>query len=132
MLAMANWNPASFSGQMFKVGGKHVPPPAGIPPPVLWGDDATVRQRLASGFKDIQTELIGVMFDLPSSPAGTVDFFRQHFGPTKVAFSRLDTSGQAAMAEDLTALWSSANIAPDPANHTLIQNQYLQVIATRI
>jgi hypothetical protein len=36
------------------------------------------------------------------------------------------------MAEDLTTLWSSANIAPDPANHTLVQNQYLQVIATRI
>jgi ubiquinone/menaquinone biosynthesis C-methylase UbiE len=28
-LAMANWNPASFSGQMFKVSGKHAPPPPG-------------------------------------------------------------------------------------------------------
>ena len=29
LLAMANWNPASFSGKMFKVGSMHVPPPAG-------------------------------------------------------------------------------------------------------
>jgi ubiquinone/menaquinone biosynthesis C-methylase UbiE len=36
-LAMANWNPTSFTGKMFKVGSSHVPPPPGIPPPVLWG-----------------------------------------------------------------------------------------------
>jgi SAM-dependent methyltransferase len=131
LLAMANWNPASFSGDMFKVGSFHVPPPPGIPPPILWGDDATVRQRLASGFTGIETELIPVDFDLPTSPAGAVAFFREHFGPTKVAFSRLDESGQTAMAEDLVALWSAANVAPDPANHTLIRNQYLQVTATR-
>ena len=29
-LAMANWNPSSFSGRMFKVGSNHVPPPPGI------------------------------------------------------------------------------------------------------
>ncbi len=130
-LAMANWNPAGFTGAMFKVGSKHVPPPPGIPPPVLWGDDATVRQRLAHSFTNIQTELIPIAFDLPANPAGVVAFFRQHFGPTKVAFSRLDESGQAAMAADLEALWSSANTSPNPTSHTLVPNQCLQVIATR-
>jgi SAM-dependent methyltransferase len=101
LLAMANWNPASFSGQMFKVGSKHAPPPPGIAPPVLWGDDATVRQRLAAGFTNIQTELIPIDFDLPMDPAGAVAFFRQYFGPTQVAFSRLDAPGQAALAADL-------------------------------
>jgi SAM-dependent methyltransferase len=132
LLAMANWNPASFTGTMFKVSSFHAPPPPGIVPPILWGDDATVRQRLAAGFKDIQTELISVDFDLPANPAGAVAFFREYFGPTKVAFSRLTPEGQAAFAADLEALWSSANIAPDPANHTLIHNQYLQVTTTRI
>jgi SAM-dependent methyltransferase len=131
-LAMANWNPASFSGQMFKTGAAHVPPPPGIAPPVLWGDDATVRQRLAPHFTNVQTELIPVDFDMPVNPAGAVAFFRQYFGPTKVAFSRLDEAGQAALAADLEALWASANAAPDPTSHTLIHNQYLQVTATRI
>ncbi len=129
-LAMANWNPASFSGHMFKVGGKHAPPPPGIAPPVLWGDDATVRDRLAAHFTNIQTELIAIDFDLPMDPAGTVAFFRQYFGPTQVAFSRLDEPGQAALAADLIALWSSANVAPDPTSHTLIRNEYLQITAT--
>ncbi|MDP9049306.1 MAG: class I SAM-dependent methyltransferase [Acidobacteriota bacterium] len=131
LLAMANWNPASFSGQMFKVGGKHVPPPPGIPPPVLWGDDTTVRQRLASGFKDIKTELIPVDFDLPTNPAGAVAFFREYFGPTKVAFSRLDADGQAAFAADMEALWSGANVSPNPSSHTLIRNEFLQITANR-
>jgi hypothetical protein len=132
LLAMANWNPASFSGQMFRTGGKHVPPPPGVPPPVLWGDDATVRARLAQGFTDIQTELIPIDFDLPTNPAGAVAFFRQYFGPTKVAFSRLDETGQAALAADLEALWAGANVSPDPENHTLVRNEYLQITAKRI
>jgi len=130
-LAMGNWNPASFTGAMFKLGSRHVPPPPGVPPPVLWGDEPTVRQRLAAGFTNIRTELIPVDFDLPMDPAGVVDFFRKYFGPTQVAFSRLDEPGQAAFAADLVALWSGANAAPDPAAHTLVHNQYLQVTATR-
>lgn len=132
LLAMANWNPASFSGQMFKVSGRHVPPPPGIPPPVLWGDAVTVRERLTPHFTDIQTELISIDFDLPTGPAGAVAFFRKYFGPTQVAFSRLDDSGQAAFAADLESLWTTANIAPDPTNRTLIRNEYLQVTAARI
>ena len=105
LLAMANWNPASFSGRMFKVGAQHVPPAPGVPLPVLWGDDATVRERLAADFQDIQTELVPIDFDLPTDPAGAVEFFRKYFGPTNVAFQRLDAEGQAALANDLEALW---------------------------
>jgi ubiquinone/menaquinone biosynthesis C-methylase UbiE len=131
LLAMANWNPASFSGQMFKVGGRHVPPPPGIAPPVLWGDEATVRERLARNFANIDTRLVPIEFDLPTNPAGAVAFFRKYFGPTQVAFSRLDEVGQAALAADLESLWAGANVASDPASHTLIRNEYLQVTATR-
>jgi len=131
LLAMANWNPESFTGDMFRMGSKHVPPPPGIPPPVLWGDPETIRKRLDGKFKEIQMELVPIVFDLPTSPAGAVDFFRTYFGPTKTQFSRLDSAGQAALAADLEALWAKANTAPDPANHTLVPNQYLQVKAVR-
>ena len=131
LLAMANWNPASFTGAMFKVGSKHVPPNPTIDPPVLWGDETTVRTRLAENFTDIHTKLIPVDFDLPTNPAGAVDFFRKYFGPTQVAFSRLDEAGRAAFSADLESLWSTHNVAPDPANHTLVRNEYLQVTARR-
>jgi len=131
LLAMANWDPQSFTGDMFRLGAKHVPPPPGVAPPVLWGEESTVRQRLQNGFKEIQMELVPIDFDLPTNPAGAVNFFRTYFGPTKVQFSRLDEAGQQAMAADMEALWSKANQAPDPANHTLVHNRYLQVKAIR-
>jgi hypothetical protein len=65
------------------------------------------------------------------NPAGAVQFFREHFGPTKVAFSRLDEARQAAFAADYEVLWASANVAPDPSKQTLIHNEYLEVRAIR-
>lgn len=130
-LAMANWNPGSFTGEMFKVSSRHLPPPPDIAPPILWGDDAVARERLGQYFRDIEAELISLDFDFPTNPAGAVDFFRTYFGPTRVAFERLDSSGGSALAADLESLWSSANVAPDPDQHTVIHNQYLQVTAVR-
>ncbi len=130
-LAMANWNPESFSARMFSVAGRHLPPPPGLPPPVLWGDATIVRERLAKDFTAIETEIVELTFDMPTDPAGAVDFFRRYFGPTQVAFSRLDERGQAALAAELEALWAGANRAVDPSGHTLVHNQYLQVTAIR-
>lgn len=132
LLAMANWNPGSFVGGMFRATAKHVPPPPGLPAPLLWGDPKTVGERLAENFTLIRTELIPIEFDLPLSPAGAVDYFRTYFGPTQVAFSRLDEAGQAVLAQDLEEHWSNANSAPDPEQHTVIQHEYLQVTAVRV
>lgn len=131
LLAMANWNPASFSGQMFKLGSKYVAPPVGIAPPVMWGDEAAVRERLEPHFSEIRTELIAIDFDMPTNAAGAVAFFRKYFGPTQVAFSKLDEDGQTAFALDLEALWAGANVAEDKENRVLIRNEYLQVMAVR-
>lgn len=130
-VAMGNWNPESFSAAMFKVGSRHVPPPPGVLPPVLWGDAKTVTARLDPYFTGIETKIIPIDFDMPMNAAGAVSFFKTYFGPTKMAFSRLDEAGQAALESDLIALWSSANIADDPETHVLIHNEYLLVTATK-
>jgi ubiquinone/menaquinone biosynthesis C-methylase UbiE len=129
LLAMANWNPRSFSAQIFQVGARPVPPPPGIAPPVLWGDDATVRSRLADAFTEIKTKLVAIDFDIPMAPAEAVAFFRRYFGPTQMAFSHLDDAGQVSFTADLEALWTGANIATNPESHTIVRNEYLQVTA---
>jgi SAM-dependent methyltransferase len=131
LLAMANWNPASFSGKMFKVGSMHAPPPPGLAPPVLWGDDVVVRERLGENFEQIRTEMIPIDFDMPVNPAGAVAFFRKYFGPTQMAFARLDEAGQAKFAEALEELWSGANVAENPGERTLVKNEYLEVVGRR-
>ena len=57
--------------------------------------------------------------------------FRTYFGPTVVAFSRLDPAGLHALKADLEALWTGANTATDPEHHTLVPNEYLRVTAIR-
>ncbi len=44
-IAMANWTPQGFVGQMFKTVSTFIAP-SGMPSPVLWGDETTVRERL--------------------------------------------------------------------------------------
>ena len=131
LLAMANWTPGSFSGQMFRIGNLHIPPPPGILPPVLWGDPDTVRDRLAPHFDGIATQPVAMDFDLPMNPSETVAMFRKYFGPTTVAFDRLDEAGRGSYAAALETLWRTHNIAFNPATQTLIQNEYLQVTASR-
>src|SRR3954469_9721486 len=48
-IAMANWTKEGFIGQMFRTIAKFIAP-SGMPSPVLWGDEDTVRERLGSGF----------------------------------------------------------------------------------
>ncbi len=91
-----------------------------------------MRHRLSPYFREIETALIPLDFDMPVNPAGAVRFFRRFFGPTVVAFSRLDEPHQAALTADLEHLWQSANTASNPAEHTLVPNQYLQVTARRL
>jgi len=129
MIAMANWTPMGFVGKMFRISAKHVPPPADIPPPALWGDEEVVRQRLGGGAKQIDCTRRTCDFDFPFPPAEVLALFRKYFGPTQVAFSKLDENGQAALSADLEKLWNEHNQATD--NTTRIRAEYLEVHATR-
>jgi SAM-dependent methyltransferase len=126
---MGNWTPGGFIGRMFKLTGAHVPPPPGMPSPVLWGDEETVRERFAGGVSalSLKRRLYPVHYPLP--PAEVVAFFRTYYGPTNRAFAALDASGQAALEKDLVAHWSEANQAGD--GETRIEAEYLEVVAAR-
>ena len=126
LLAMANWTPEGFVGKSFEVTARHLAPPPGILPPVLWGKEEVVRERFGEGV-DLKMEKRVVMFELDLSPEGAVDFFREYFGPTKVAFSRLDAAGQERMRKDLVALWTEHNLGTP--EHVKIRSEYLEVRA---
>lgn len=128
LIAMANWTPDSFVGKSFQVTGRHVSPPAGIPAPVLWGREDVVAERFGAAVT-LQMQKRIVLFDLPVSPEGAVDFFRQYFGPTQIAFSRLDAEGQKRMRDELIALWTEHNIGD--ADHVKVSAEYLEVHARR-
>ena len=130
VVAMANWTPEGLVGKFFEAGARHVPPPKGIPTPVLWGKEEVVRQRLGRYSSEIRTTRRTSDFDFPFPPREAVQFFRDYFGPVQLIFSRLPPDGQATYSSDIEKLWSDHNEST-VSGRTFIRNEYLEVIATR-
>lgn len=127
-IAMANWTPGGFIGQMFKLMAAYVPPPP-MPSPILWGDRKTVRERFAVGISDLRMTERVIDFVFPLSPADVVELFRKFYGPTNKAFDTLDVARQAELRRELEKHWSGVNQANDGT--TLVSSEYLEVIAVR-
>ena len=127
MIAMANWTPGGFIGQMFKAISKHIAP-SGMPSPVLWGDEATVRDRLRDGIADLKCTLRVYHFDYPFPPDEVVEFYRTNYGPMSRAFASLDVNGQENLRRELVGLLSAHNNAV--GDSTKVDAEYLEVIAT--
>ena len=53
-IGLASWTPDSFIGRMFKLLGRHLPPPAGLSPPSLWGDEAHLGSLFAGQAREIR------------------------------------------------------------------------------
>jgi len=128
MIAMANWTPSGFIGQMFKTIGRHIAP-SGMPSPVLWGDQATVQERFRDGIADVTFTHRTYHFEYPFGPDGVVEFFRLNYGPMSRAFSSLNPQEQNNLYGELESLWSAHNQAAD--HTTKVAAEYLEVIATR-
>ena len=129
LIAMANWTPEGFVGKSIQVTAKMVPPPPSLPPPVLWGDEQTVRQRFSSTTSTLNLVRQKAQFKYPFMPREVVELFRRYFGPTQTAFLRLDQAGQTALAAQLESLWTEYNTATDGT--TSVEAEYLDVRATR-
>jgi hypothetical protein len=125
-IGLANWTPTGFVGQMFKVIGRHVPPPAGVRPPPEWGTEA----RLAELFADAQS------VDAPTkqfvfrylSARDWLGTFRTYYGPTLKAFGALDAADAQGLERELLELAESHNTATDGTLH--IPSDYLEVVVT--
>jgi SAM-dependent methyltransferase len=128
-IVMANWTAQGFVGQMFKVIGQHVPPPAIMPAPVLWGDEAVVGERLGPYVSDLRMTRRPYPFRYPFPPADVVEFYRLYYGPANRAFAALDPAGQADLRRDLERLWAAHNRSANGVTHT--EPEYLEVIAVR-
>jgi len=133
LIAMANWTPGSFIGQMFKTIGALVPPPAIMPSPLLWGDEAKLRERLGTGISELRVQPVMIEFRFDDlAPADVVEFWRRYYGPTQRAFEALaaDAAKQAALRGALEQLWTTHNRAGTRGS-TRVESEYLDVRALR-
>ena len=121
-IGVTAWTPAGFIGQMFKVVGGYVAPPAGVRSPLEWGTEA----RLAELFAGHQVTSTSREFVFRyRSAQDFVDTFRTYYGPTHKAFAALDDERAAEFERDLIALAEANNTA---TNGTLrVPSDYLEI-----
>jgi ubiquinone/menaquinone biosynthesis C-methylase UbiE len=102
-VAMANWMPEGFVGQLFRTVATHVPPPAGVRSPMLWGTEEHLRRLFGDGIASLEVTERTYTWRFRSAE-DLVEFFRRWYGPTLKAFAALEGEARDALERDLVAL----------------------------
>lgn len=92
-IALINWTPAGFIGQVLKTLSSHMPtPPDFVKPPPTWGVPEHVAELFdGTGIKLDNTTGNAQFSD--SSSEGFLDFMTTYYGPTLIAKARLSEAG---------------------------------------
>ena len=124
-IAMTNWTPEGLVGQLFKLIGKHVPPPAGLKSPALWGTADYLQELFGVSSQQLQAQR--KLFKVRNASAQHwIQVFRDYYGPVHKAFAALPPDGAQALEQDLTSLLDSLNTA-GPSS-LVVPAEYLEVV----
>lgn len=127
-IGLANWTPESMIGQMFKVLGRYLPPPAGVQPPALWGVKSHLQQLF--GERIASMEMTPRVFNFRyRSAAHFIEVFRTWYGPVHKAFAALPADQAASLERDLAELLNTTNRGG--AGTLVAPSDYVEIVITR-
>lgn len=127
-IGLANWTPPGFIGELFKLIGRYVPPPAGVKPASLWGTEERLRELFGERIATLDAARKNFNFRY-RTPQHWLDTFRTCYGPMQKAFSALDAAQQQSLAADLIRLVQQFNRAIDGA--MVVPGEYLEAVIKR-
>ncbi len=127
-IGLANWTPTGFVGAMLRTIGRHVPPPAGVPSPTLWGTHEHVAKLFGDSVASLDVRRREFDFRYASA-SHFIETFRAYYGPMNRAFATLDERGRAALTSDLEALLHEH--ARGGGASLVVPAEYLEIIAVR-
>ena len=127
-IGLANWTPDGFIGQMFKTIGKHLPPPAGLKSPALWGTSEWMEKAFGAESSALKAEPRNFVFRY-RSPQHFLDVFRDYYGPMVKAFEALNAAGRKALSQDIIELIGRFNTSGDGT--VVVPGEYLEVVVTK-
>ncbi|MDX6636480.1 MAG: hypothetical protein QOF06_2683 [Solirubrobacterales bacterium] len=128
-IGVASWCPDGGLQDFFAAIVKHTGgPPPGAVPPVLWGDEAHVRELFGDSVSDLRAERLKSRQAFRSAEH-YIDFFRNYFGPIKTAFETVGPEGEQELTADLERVLENLSVGGQRA--LVVEPEYLQVIATR-
>lgn len=132
-ISMANFTPNGLAAEFFGVLGPYLPPP---PPdaasPLLWGDEAHVRELFGNRVSLLETTERELVETVPGTPADFCNFYRQTFGPVIAAFASVedDPERSAALEREFLDFVKGAN-AGSADGPTELRFEYLLVLARK-
>jgi len=127
-IGLANWTPDSFIGQLFRVLGKYIAPPAGVKSPSLWGTEARLRELFPARAASISAQSQQFVFRY-RSPAHWLEVFRTYYGPVHKAFAALEPARQVALEGDMMELMGRLNRSGDRT--LVVPSDYLEVVIAK-
>ncbi len=127
-IGLSSWTAQGFIGQLFKVIGAHVPPPAGVRSPALWGSEERLNALFAGASRHLDATTKSFVFRYASTDH-FLDIFRRFYGPTNKAFAALDEKGQATLARDIAGL--VARFDRGGGRGIAVEAEYLEAVIHR-
>ena len=124
-IGLANWTPESFIGQLFKVIGKFITPPAGVRSPLEWGSVDRLGELFAGHI--VEANVRQFVFRYRSANEW-LDTFRTYYGPTHKAFGAVDDADRDVFERELLDLAHAHNTATDGTWR--VPSDYLEVVVT--
>jgi ubiquinone/menaquinone biosynthesis C-methylase UbiE len=130
-IAMINWTPEGFIGNLFAAMKPYAPPPPpGASPPPMWGSEDHVRELFGERVGGLTMRRQTVVFDHCADPAAFRDYWKNNYGPTIAAYKfNADKPEQVAALDrdflDLLTEWKSED------GPTRWDAEYLLVTATK-
>jgi ubiquinone/menaquinone biosynthesis C-methylase UbiE len=120
--------PDGFIGNLFKVIGKHVPPPTGLRSPILWGTEGRLRELFGDAIAELRVEKRHYVFR-DRSPEQFVEYWRRFYGPTLKAFETVGDAGREALEADIVQLIGRFNRADDGT--MVVPSEYLEAVIVK-
>jgi SAM-dependent methyltransferase len=125
-VAFTTWPPELWTGRMFALVGRHLPPPPGVSPPPQWGIIDTVRERLGAAVTDLVFDR-GTLRSPYLSFQHVRVFMEQNVGPVMRIVQSLEPAKLTEFRRELDALTAQYF---EPTENVLRQD-YLLTRATK-
>jgi SAM-dependent methyltransferase len=126
-IGMVNWVPDGYVGELFRTIGGYLPPPAGLRPPVRWGDSERLRELFGPEVT-ISAPRRTLRWRFPSAEH-QAEFFATFYGPTNKALAALSPDRAAALKADMVEVARGFDVSDD---ETLVLRQdYLEAVITK-
>lgn len=126
-VAMANWTPEGFAGQIYRAHASLTPQLPDVPSPLDWGREEEVRERFGDAVSSVTFTRRTMELRFPAPPAQVTELVASCFGPTVAMLRALPADDASRLRREMTRVFELHNRATDGT--TTVAAEFLDVQA---